>query len=329
MLDWLFVALIVVLLLTVATHVLNGGVVFVSPMPSVRQATKAHIAVLLAVLAVVKAADYWLDRYEMTNSQRGFVQGATYAVVKAQLPAMMLLMLIALLTAGLFLSVVKTGSLRLPLIASALWLVVPIVGGVIYPARRPVARRQPEPGVARAAVHRPQRRRHAPGDRAHRRRGRATSTFGTLTTADVESDLDPLQNVRLLNPTEMQTRFLVDRGEVAGLTIDDLDVDRYTLDDDDVAEEVLIAARELDLDGVPNQSWQGLPPHQHPRLRAGDGAGRPGAGERAPRLPHGRPRAARAVLQPDPVGLRHRQQRVDASASATSRTSTRARTASR
>jgi uncharacterized protein len=30
--------------------------------------------------------------------------------------------------------VVKTGSFRLPLIASALWLVVALVGGVIYPA---------------------------------------------------------------------------------------------------------------------------------------------------------------------------------------------------
>ena len=62
------------------------------------------------------------------------MQGATYAVVKAQLPAILLLILIALLTAGLYLSVVKTGSFRLPLIASALWLVVAIVGGIIYPA---------------------------------------------------------------------------------------------------------------------------------------------------------------------------------------------------
>ena len=98
------------LILTAAAHILNGGVVFVSPMPVVRQSTKAHIAVLLAVLAIVKAADYWLDRYEVTNSQRGFVQGATYAVVNAQLPAMMLLILIALLTAGLYLSVIRTGS---------------------------------------------------------------------------------------------------------------------------------------------------------------------------------------------------------------------------
>ena len=75
------------------THVLNGGVVFASPMPSVRPATKGHIAVLLAVLAALKAADYWVTRYETTNERRGFVQGATYAVVHAQLPALMLLML--------------------------------------------------------------------------------------------------------------------------------------------------------------------------------------------------------------------------------------------
>ena len=56
----------------------------------------------------------------------------------------------------------------------------------------------------------------------------------------------------------MQSRFLIDRGEVAGLTIDDLDVDRYVLEDGDNPEQVLIAARELQLSAVTNKSWQGL-----------------------------------------------------------------------
>jgi uncharacterized membrane protein (UPF0182 family) len=119
-LDWLFIAMVLVLLLTLLTHVLNGGVVFASPMPSVRPATKGHIAVLLAVLAALKAADYWVNRYELTNERRGFVQGATYAVVHAQLPALMLLMLIALLTAGLFLGTLRGMSWRFPMIASVL-----------------------------------------------------------------------------------------------------------------------------------------------------------------------------------------------------------------
>ncbi len=258
-LNWLFAALIVVLLLTAATHILNGGVVFVSPVPVVRQATKAHLAVLLAVLAVVKAGDYWLDRYDVTNSQTGIVQGATYSVVRAQLPAFMLLILIALLTAGLYLSVVRTGSFRLPLIASGLWLVVALVGGIIYPA------------VVQALVVNPnqQEREQIYIERnvdATREALNLTDVdvrtvgFQSLTATDVEDDLAPLDNVRLLNPAEMETRFLVDRGEVAGLTIDDLDVDRYVLEDsrDGKPEEVLIAARELQLSGVTNRSWQGL-----------------------------------------------------------------------
>ncbi|MGB0114981.1 MAG: UPF0182 family protein, partial [Ilumatobacteraceae bacterium] len=258
-LNWLFASLIIVLLLTASAHILNGGVVFVSPLPVIRQATKAHIAVLLAVLAVIKAGDYWLDRYDVTNNQTGIVQGATYSVVKAQLPAIMLLILIALLTAGLYLWVVRSGSFRLPLIASALWLVVALVGGVIYPA------------VVQALVVNPNQEVREQEyitrnvDATRRALGLTevdvrTKEFEPLNAAAVEDDLSPLENVRLLNPAQMETRFLVDRGELAGLTIDDLDVDRYVLADskDGDPEEVLIAARELQLSGVTNKSWQGL-----------------------------------------------------------------------
>jgi uncharacterized protein len=255
-LDWLFVAMVLVLMLTLLTHVLNGGVMFASPVPSVRPATKSHIAVLLAVLAVLKAADYWVTRYETTNERRGFVQGATYAVVNAQLPALMLLILIALLTAGLYVATIRQASWRLPLIASGLWFVVLVAGGYIYPAL-----------VQSLVVNPNQQSRELPYiDRnveATREAmkintddvGRREVDFGTLTAADVEADPTPLQNVRLLNPTEMLSRFRIDRGVEAGLSIDDLDVDRYPIDGR--VQQVLIAGRELDLDGSPNQSWQG------------------------------------------------------------------------
>jgi uncharacterized membrane protein (UPF0182 family) len=42
LLDWMFAAVIVVLLLTIAAHILNGGVVFVSPVPVIRSATKTQ-----------------------------------------------------------------------------------------------------------------------------------------------------------------------------------------------------------------------------------------------------------------------------------------------
>lgn len=253
--DWLFAALVIVLLLTVAAHLLNGGVLFTSSIPTVRAATKVHIAVLLAVLAGVKAADYWFTRYELTNETRGFVQGATYTVVKAQLPAMMLLVLIALLTAVLYLVTIRTDRWRLPLVASGLWLVVLIIGGLVYPA------------IVQSLIVRPNQEdrealyiaRNVEATRAAMQLGDVITepvTFDRLTAAEVESDLDAVRNVRLLNPTQMLTRFTIDRGEVAGLQIDDLDVDRYPLDGN-APEQVLITARELDLDSIPNKSWQG------------------------------------------------------------------------
>jgi len=253
-LDWLFVAVLFVIVMTVLAHVLNGGVLFASPTPSVRPATKGHIAVLLALLAALKGADYWLSRYETTNERRGFVQGATYAVVNAQLPALMLLLLVALLTAGLYLSVLKTGSFRLPVLASALWLVVLIVGGYAYPA-----------AVQGLVVDPNQQSREAPYITRNVLATRAAMglddvrvvdvTFDSIDAAAVEADTEPLADVRLLNPDRMLSRFRTDEGEQAGLTIDDLDVDRYELDGE--RQQVLIAGRELDLANIPNTSWQG------------------------------------------------------------------------
>jgi uncharacterized protein len=257
-LDWLFIAMVLVLLLTVLTHVLNGGVVFASPMPSVRPATKGHIAVLLAVLAALKAADYWVNRYELTNERRGFVQGATYAVVNAQLPALMLLMLVALLTAGLFLGTLRGLSWRFPLIASLLWLVVLIAGGLVYPAVvqslvvNPNQQSREAPYITRNVL----ATRDAMGIRPDQVTKQEVS-FSSLNAQEVEDDLQPLRDVRLLNPGEMLSRFRIDQGQEAGLTIADLDVDRYDLDGNGQPEQVLVAARELDVDGSPNRSWQG------------------------------------------------------------------------
>jgi uncharacterized membrane protein (UPF0182 family) len=182
------------------------------------------------------------------------VQGATYAVVKAQLPALLLLILIAVLVAGLFLSTLKTNSWRLPVIASGLWVVVALVGGVIYPA-----------GVQALVVNPNQKGREEPYIRRNVLATRQALgivdvpeervSVDSVSTADLTDDLDPLRNVRLLNPGFLVDRFRTDQGRRSGLTIRDLDIDRYVLDGD--KQQVLMAARELDLGTIANKSWQG------------------------------------------------------------------------
>ena len=258
-LDWMFAAVVVVLLLTFAAHVLNGGVVFVSPVPTISAATKTHVAALLALLAVLKAGDYWLSRFELTNARTGIVQGATYSVVEARLPALMLLILVAGFTAILYLSVARTGSFRAPIIASALWLVVSLVGGVIYPAivQGLIVNPDQESKEAEFIGRNVDATRLAYGlENVDSRE----VTFGDLNAADVQGDVSALDNVRLLNPDAMRDRFIFDEGREAGLTIEDLDVDRYALESTPKpeSEQVLVAALELDQQGLANTTWQGL-----------------------------------------------------------------------
>ncbi|MEP7203878.1 MAG: UPF0182 family protein [Ilumatobacteraceae bacterium] len=253
-LDWLFAALIFITLLVIATHVLSGGIIIQPPRPKVRRATKAHVAVLLAALAVVKAGDYWLARYELTTDSRGFVRGLLYSAAKAQLPAVMLLTLVALLVAGLFLSTLRTNSWRIPVVASALWAVIALIGGIIYPAAiqalvvNPNQRDKEAPYIVRnidATI-------HALGIDNVRRE---EVSFTDISERALTDDVSPLKDVRLLKPEAMIGRFRTDQSQKAGLTINDLDPDRYELDGR--VQQVAVAARELDLSAIANKSWQG------------------------------------------------------------------------
>jgi uncharacterized membrane protein (UPF0182 family) len=132
--EWFFVGLIVVIGLTLIAHYLNGGIRVRAEGPPVTAAVKVHLSVLLAILALVRAVDYWLQRYELTLSSNGFVDGAGYTDVNARLPALHLLILISLFSAALLLYNIRRRGWALPAVAVGLWLFVQIVMGAIYPA---------------------------------------------------------------------------------------------------------------------------------------------------------------------------------------------------
>ncbi|MFM2077292.1 MAG: hypothetical protein RJA49_1182, partial [Actinomycetota bacterium] len=253
-LDWLFLAVGFITLLVLATHVLSGGVMLAPPKPKVRRATKAHLAVLLAVMAVLKAGDYWVMRYELTNANRGSFTGPNYTVVNAQLPAVLLLGLIALFTAALYLATLKTDKWRPAIVASALWAIVALVGGVIYPAviQSLVVNPNKKDKESAYIAHNIEATRHALGIDAVKV---VPTAFNPITATKVEDNVAALQDTRLIKPDDkMETRFRTDEGQ-PGMTIADLDPDRYTVEGKE--QQVIVGARELDLAQVGNKSWQG------------------------------------------------------------------------
>ena len=132
--DWLFGFLLITLLLVSVLYYLNGSIRFRARGDRITGSAKAHLSVILALLALVKAADYWLQRFELTLQQRDVFDGAGYTAVNATLPALQLLILVALFAAGLFIVNIRRRGWVLPVIAIALWMVTSVVLAGIYPA---------------------------------------------------------------------------------------------------------------------------------------------------------------------------------------------------
>src|SRR5947208_9243935 len=100
----------------------------------VTPAARAHISVLLGFFVLLKAVAYWLDRYGVNYSRRGFVDtGASYTDVHAVLPAKTILVFVAVICAGLFFANVRIRNWRLPAIAFGLMVGSAIVIGGLYP----------------------------------------------------------------------------------------------------------------------------------------------------------------------------------------------------
>src|SRR3990170_6765685 len=76
--GWAFQFFLITLLVVAALHYLNGGIQVMARRQRVAPGVKVHLSVLLAMLALVKAGGYWLDRYDLLYSDRGAVFGATY-----------------------------------------------------------------------------------------------------------------------------------------------------------------------------------------------------------------------------------------------------------
>ena len=173
--HWTLVALFVVLLVTLLSHYLNGGIRMQGSRPRVRPAVKAHISVILGLLALVKAVGYYLARFSLDLSSNGYVQGAGYTDVHARLPALELLILVSLAAAVLLIYNIRRQGWALPILGVGLWFLVALTAGTIYPGRRPGAEGESGSEHARAALHPAQYRRHPDGDGDQQRRQRPVS----------------------------------------------------------------------------------------------------------------------------------------------------------
>jgi uncharacterized protein len=254
--DWLFASLLIVIIVTAVAHYLNGGIRVQPPSPRVTPQVKAHLSVLLAVLALVKTADYWLQRFELTTSTRGIVDGASYTDVRAQLPALNLLVLISLCAAALFVVNIFRRGWTLPAVAVGLWVFVAIVAGGIYPQYVQRFRVQPN----ESARERPYIARNIEATRAAMGLDEVTTQrFEPQTNAnEVQlAGAEPtVRNIRLWDPSaRLSGQTFEQLQRIRNFyNINDVDVDRYAIGGQPT--QVNIGVRTINPDGVPGDSWE-------------------------------------------------------------------------
>lgn len=252
--SWMFTSLVIVCMLVAVSHYLSGSIRFVGDRFTVGPKVKAHMSVLLAALALVKAGDYVLARYRLPLSTRGVVDGALYSDINAQLPALTLLTLISLLSAGLFLANIRQKGWGLPMVAVGLWVLMGVIAGAAYPWFIQRFRVDPNPTALESEYieHNIEATRAAMG-------------MADVTENDFDYETDPgsealtdnrgtVGNIRLLDPSIVGQTYSTLESKLDFYSFNDLDVDRYEIDGETTA--VVLGTRELRPEGIPRDTWE-------------------------------------------------------------------------
>ncbi len=253
LIHWTLVALVVVLLVTTLSHYLNGGIRMQGPRPRVRPSVKAHLSVILGLIALTKAVGYYLARFNLDLSSNGFVQGAGYTDVHARLPALDLLILVSLAAAALLIYNIRRQGWALPILGVGLWFLVALTAGTIYPAAVQALKVNP----AQNTLERPYIQRNIDATRAAMGIQHVQSVpypaTSDLTATQLSANADTLGNVRLWDPTQTQPTYDKLQDLRSYYQFNSLALDRYDVNGAETP--VVVGVREINDQDLPSNSW--------------------------------------------------------------------------
>jgi uncharacterized membrane protein (UPF0182 family) len=234
----------------IATQYLYGGfrVGGSSATPRMTKAARVHLSVIAAVLMVLIAANYFLDRYSILTREGDRFEGASYTDVHAVIPSKSILAIVALLVAIMFIVTAVRGTWRM--------VVGAVVIGGIYPAV--VQRFQVNPNQQDAEAPFIQRNIDATLA-AYDLEDVEISDYNASVTAEpgaLREDAETTASIRLLDPQVVSDSFR-QLEQIRGFYSfpDTLSVDRYEIDGE--SRDTVIAVREVDLEGldVQRRNW--------------------------------------------------------------------------
>ncbi|MDT8915840.1 UPF0182 family protein [Amycolatopsis sp. PS_44_ISF1] len=258
LLGWLFVTIVISFFGALIAHYIFGGIRLAGRGGQLAGPTRAQLAITVGLFVLLKAVDYFFDRYNLLLSDRDMplFNGATYTDLNAVLPAKLILLCISVICAVAFFAGAFLRNLQLPAIALVLLILSNVLVGVAWPAILDQFSVKPNANDKEAAS-------------IQRNMDATRQSFGLgnvkyedyagkteASQAAVKAETGTVSNIRLLDPNILSDTFTqrVGRENFYGFPAK-LDIDRYNVGG--TTQDYIVAAKEIKTDGLTgNQtSW--------------------------------------------------------------------------
>ena len=247
----LSILLILAFLIALFGHYVLGGIRIGNKAAGVRGSISHPARLQLAITAglwmVIQVIGYWLERYELLNTQHDLFTGGSYTDIHAYLPAKIILMIIGVFVAVALFMAVVIKDLRIPGLAVVLMLLSSLVIGQAWPllmerfSVQPNRQAKEEESIARNI----EATRYAYGLTDDHVTYEDNWGGDEVSDDKVASDNATINNLRLLDPEILSPTFtqMQQLKNFYGFP-ETLSMDRYEIDGK--KRDFVVAARELD-----------------------------------------------------------------------------------
>ncbi|MFZ2626048.1 MAG: UPF0182 family protein [Propionibacterium sp.] len=221
-------------------------------------AAQVHLSVLLGLIFVVYGLQRLLSRYEFAVSDNdSLFTGIGYTDAHSRITARLIVAIISFICATMFFANARLRMWRLPGTAIILMLASSLIIQGLYPAFvQQLSVKPNEPDRERPYI----ANQIAATRQAYDIDDVSVSDYSAKTTVSagqLKSDAEALPGIRLIDPAIVAPTFeqlQQVRGYYSFPQV--LDVDRYTLNGQTT--DTIVAAREIDISGLPDQSWNNI-----------------------------------------------------------------------
>jgi uncharacterized membrane protein (UPF0182 family) len=243
------------LLAALITNYLYGSIAVANRALRVSKPARIQLAITAAIYIGLQAISIWLDQFATLTDNIGLFTGAGYTDVNATIPGLQILSVVGILVALLFVVTAFTGRWRLPLVGTAMLVVVGLIVSLGYPwiVQRfvvdPSARSLEAPYISRNI----DLTRQAFGVSEVESIPYNAST--NATPGALKADAQTTTSIRIIDPALVSSSFSqLEQFKQYYAFAGELDVDRYSIKGEN--EDTVVAIRELNQAGIgSSQSW--------------------------------------------------------------------------